>query len=267
MPNQRDWIFVLHEQGMRNCDIARKLGVAPPNVRRAIKRLQELGHIGDRPRSGRKTRPTKFDSVYANKCPWNRYLERIGELKSQTRASTQAVQAPKGSTSDGSEEACTTGKMSIPSSSLSSSKLGANSVYGCKAIHHRTSPQSSNDRNLYAEAPGMSAISEHRQNRRSVMVWAGICATWRPHWFASMREYKLAKTFTDMEVPRAGRHFVRQHWNFNKIPLQPTERKRRSNAARDFPDFITSRNGASLLNGSEPCRLQHLVNFGSKDTC
>ena len=29
---------------MRNCEIARKLGVVPLNVRRAIKRFQELGH-------------------------------------------------------------------------------------------------------------------------------------------------------------------------------------------------------------------------------
>ena len=37
---------------MRNCDISRKLGVAPANVRRAIKRFQELGHTDDRPRRG-----------------------------------------------------------------------------------------------------------------------------------------------------------------------------------------------------------------------
>ena len=55
MPNQRDRILVLHEQGMCNCDFARKLGATPLNVRRAIKRLQELGHTGNRPRSGRKS--------------------------------------------------------------------------------------------------------------------------------------------------------------------------------------------------------------------
>ena len=54
MHNQQNIILVLHEQGMRNRDIAGKLGVAPLNVRRTIKRFQELVHIGDRPRSGTK---------------------------------------------------------------------------------------------------------------------------------------------------------------------------------------------------------------------
>ena len=38
---------------MRNCNIARKLGVAPHNVRWAIKLFQELGRIGDSPRNDR----------------------------------------------------------------------------------------------------------------------------------------------------------------------------------------------------------------------
>ena len=55
MPNQRDRILVLHEQGMPNCDIARTIGAAPPYLRRTIKRFQELDHTGDGPRSGRKS--------------------------------------------------------------------------------------------------------------------------------------------------------------------------------------------------------------------
>ena len=34
-----------------------------------------------------------------------------------------------------------------------------------------------NDTSWYTEAPGTSAIIEHRQNPKSVMVWAGISAT------------------------------------------------------------------------------------------
>ena len=43
-------------------------------------------------------RQTKFDKVYAKNYPLNRYHARIGQQNSQTRAPTQAVQAPKGST-------------------------------------------------------------------------------------------------------------------------------------------------------------------------
>ena len=47
MPNQRERTLVLQEQGMSNGDIARKLGVAPPNARiMANKRFQELGDTG-----------------------------------------------------------------------------------------------------------------------------------------------------------------------------------------------------------------------------
>ncbi len=54
MPNQGGRIMDLNGQGMHNCDIVRKHGAAPPNVRMAIERLKELGYTGDRPRSGRK---------------------------------------------------------------------------------------------------------------------------------------------------------------------------------------------------------------------
>ena len=95
MPNQRDRIFVFDEHGMRNCDIARNLGVASPNVSRAVKQFQELGHTGDCPRSSRKcvhnhqkvrahTCPTKFDTVYAKNCRRNQHLARIGPRNSQT---------------------------------------------------------------------------------------------------------------------------------------------------------------------------------------
>ena len=42
-----------------------------------------------------------------------------------------------------------------------------------------------NDRRWCAEAPGTSAIIEHCQNPKPVMVWAEICI--RHLWFSSMR--------------------------------------------------------------------------------
>ena len=69
------------------------------------------------------------------------YFALIGPPNSQTRTSTQAVEAQKGSTSDGWQQACTTGKMSTISSSRHTSELWANSFHGWKVIRHRTSPQ------------------------------------------------------------------------------------------------------------------------------
>ena len=47
-----------------------------------------------------------------------------------------------------------------------------------------------------AEAPGTSAIIEHRQNSKSMMVWARICATGKtPLVFVNEGE-KFTKTFT-----------------------------------------------------------------------
>ena len=66
----------------------------------------------------KKTRPTKFDSVYTKNCPWNRYLARNGPPNSQTRAPTQAVNASKSSTSDDWQQACTTGNVSTSTSHL-----------------------------------------------------------------------------------------------------------------------------------------------------
>ena len=96
--------------GMRNWDIARKLGVAPPNVRRTIKRFQELATPVIVREVAESAQSTPLGTASSSKnafnecwqCLWEKipmkpYLAWIGPPNSQTRASAQAVQAPKGS--------------------------------------------------------------------------------------------------------------------------------------------------------------------------
>ena len=180
------------------------------------------------------TSPTKFDSVYANNCIWNLHLAQIGPPHSQTRASAHAVQAPKGSTSDG-WQACTTGKMSTNLSSRRTSELWANSVNKLKVIHYRTSPQSS-----------------ERWERVRRLYWH-FCYRWAPLKFkirdGLWRNFTSSKTplvfvnewvkihpnvyYRDnldpvVALPWARRHFGQQQWTRQK----DSARAHRANATQ-----------------------------------
>ncbi|XP_053985484.1 uncharacterized protein LOC128879934 [Hylaeus volcanicus] len=54
MASKSEQILTLHQLGNRYCDIARTLGIDKSNVRRTIKRFEELGHTRRRSGSGRK---------------------------------------------------------------------------------------------------------------------------------------------------------------------------------------------------------------------
>ncbi|CAD5207799.1 unnamed protein product [Bursaphelenchus okinawaensis] len=49
----RGAIIKLHKEGRRQCDIAKLLNIAKSTVSGVVRRYVELGHDGDRPRSGR----------------------------------------------------------------------------------------------------------------------------------------------------------------------------------------------------------------------
>ena len=55
---RRSSILTLHLEGMKNSEIAKRAQCSPRTVQRALKRYDELGDFGDRPRSGR---PPKHD--------------------------------------------------------------------------------------------------------------------------------------------------------------------------------------------------------------
>ena len=95
----------------------------------------------------------------------------VSRENSQTQASTQDAQAPKGSTADGWQQACTTGKMSTTPWCRTS---GTNSVHGWKAIHHQTSPQSTERQELAPRLPARQLSSSTAKFRS--LCWARIFA-------------------------------------------------------------------------------------------
>ena len=138
--------------------------------------------------------------------------------------------------------------MSTITSSLRTSELRANSVYGWKAITIEQGHNHENDRTWCAEAPVTSAIDEHRQNRKSVMVWAEICSTG-----------KTPLVFADEEGKNWPKRLPLWHpgyrgGSWGQSPLRPTamdaSTRFRSSPQSEivaagllqdyFPDFITS---------------------------
>ena len=111
------------ESPRHNCDIAGKLGVAPPNVRKTIQRFQELGHTGDRPINGRKRIINSTRNSQLNKKRVQRNstvsLHKLPVKPVSRRIAKQDLKL-KGSTSDVWQQASTIGKKSTPSSRMKS---------------------------------------------------------------------------------------------------------------------------------------------------
>ncbi|XP_017478987.1 PREDICTED: uncharacterized protein LOC108368613 [Rhagoletis zephyria] len=79
-----------------------------------------------------------------------------------------------------------------------------------------------NDRIWSAQAPGSSHIIEHRQNLKSVMVWAGICSSGKtPLIFVDQgvkinREVYRRNILEAVVLPWAQEHFGEQEWTFQQ---------------------------------------------------
>ena len=80
-----------------------------------------------------------------------------------------------------------------------------------------------NDRSWCAEASGMSAIVEHRQNPKSVVVSAGICATGKAPLVFVDEGVKIGQNVYHRDILDAvvvlwaRRHFGRQQWTLDFI--------------------------------------------------
>ena len=99
----------------------------------------------------------------------NRYLARISSPNCQTRASTQAVQAPKGTTLDGQQQSCTIGKMERCRQLLRRAKslnwerilFADEKLYTIEQANNHQ-----NGRRRRAEAPGTSGIVDRRKKSK-----------------------------------------------------------------------------------------------------
>ena len=191
MPNKGDRILVLHEQEMSNCDIERKLDDAPPNVRR--KRFQELGHTSDRPRRSRKLtiNTTRNRQLVKKRVQQNstvsmrktarekRYLARIGQPNSQTRASIQALQVTKG-------QLLTADNKRVR---LEGWLLWTGSEFLSQMISNSPSNKPTIARTTGASAPKLPARLPSSTAKIQSPWWFGpeFATPVRPLWFSSMR--------------------------------------------------------------------------------
>ena len=148
-------------------------------------------------------------------------------------------------------------------SSSHTSELGAKSVHGWKVMPHRTRPQSSERQDAAALRLPAHQLSEQRQNPKSVMV----CAR-RPLVVFVDEGLKIHQNAYHSETLGSVATLVDSNGNFNTIMLQPSERKRhRSGASPLFSRLHHICGMAALLAWSQPCGLQHLVNFRGHGLC
>ena len=104
-----------------------------------------------------------------------------------------------------------------------------------------------NDKSWSAEAPGTSAIVEHRQNPQSVMVWGGICASSKtPLVFVDQgvkinQEAYRRDILETVVLPGAQQHFGDVNCTFQQDSAPGHKAKTTQYWCRThYPDFIAS---------------------------
>ena len=104
-----------------------------------------------------------------------------------------------------------------------------------------------NDRSWSAEAPGTSAIVEHRQNPQSVMVWGGICASGKTPLVFVDQGVKINQEVYRRDILKtvvllwAQQRFGDVNWTFQQDSASAHKAKTTQYWCRThFPDFIAS---------------------------
>ncbi|XP_076037187.1 uncharacterized protein LOC143022725 [Oratosquilla oratoria] len=271
MANKRNTILELHRQGKRQCDIVRLLGVRKDVISKAVKRFKELGHEGDRPGRGRR------------KCtintPRNRQIIKK-RVPRNSRVSLRTIARETG-ISDRSVRQMAKQELELKPYKIQKAQLLTDEnkrvqLQRCRQLIHRAAGQQwerivftdeklftveqahnrQNDRSWSAEAPGTSAIIEHRQNPQSVMVWGGICASVKTPLVFVERGQKSTRTCTDATSSRPwyfrgpSSTLAMRNGRSSRIPLRPTGQKRLRSGAK--PIFWVS---SHLRNGRRTLRI------------
>ena len=191
MSNKDSAILKLFRKGMRQCDIVRLLNVPKQTVSKAVNRFKELSHDGRHPGSG--TSRTVNTSA-------NRQIIRK-RAKRNSRVSMRKIARETGMKRESVRQMAKR-ELNLMPYKLQKVQLLTDEnkrvrLQRCRQLKCRAAAQRwerilftdeklftveqahnhQNDRSWSAEAPGTSAIVEHRQNPQSVMVWGGICAS------------------------------------------------------------------------------------------
>ncbi|XP_076058393.1 uncharacterized protein LOC143035330 [Oratosquilla oratoria] len=236
MANKRNAILELHLQGKRQCDIVRLLGVRKDVISKAVKRFKELGHEGDRPGRGRKRTVN---------TPRNRQIIKKRVLRN-SRVSMRKIARETG-ISDRSVRRMAKQKLELKPYKIQKAQLLTDEnkrvrLQRCRQLIRRAAGQQwerivftdeklftveqaynrQKDRSWSAEAPGTSAIIEHRQNPQSVMVWGGICASGKTPLVFVEQGVKIDKDVYRRDIleavvlPWTQQHFGDAEWTFQQ---------------------------------------------------
>lgn len=260
MSTQNEKIWAMHQLGHRPIDIARTLGMDKSNVRRSIKRFEGLGGVSRRPGSGRKrtVNISKNRQIIKKRVERNPRvsMRKIARETGISRSSVQRIakkefklkpykfQKVQLLTDDNKRvrlARCRQLKRRAASQKWERILFTDEKLFTVEQSHNHQ-----NDRIWSIDSPGTSAIVEHRQNPKSVMVWAGICASGKtPLVFVDEgvkinQEVYRRDILEAVALPWAQQHFGDGEWTFQ----QDSAPAHRAKATQEwcethFPDFIT----------------------------
>ncbi|GBM01374.1 hypothetical protein AVEN_135796-1 [Araneus ventricosus] len=261
MSSKRSAILELFKRGKRQCEIVRLLNVPRQTASDAICRFKELGNHGRRPGSGRK------HTVNASK---NRKAIKK-RVQRNPRVSMRKIARDMG-ISDRSVRRMAKTELGLKPYKFQNFQLLTEKhklvrLQRCRKLLRRAATihwerflftdeklftvqqahNSQNDRIWSVDAPGTSAIVEHRQHPKLVMVWGGICASGKtPLVFVDEGvkiNHKLYRRdiLEAVVLPWAKKHFGNVNWTFQQdsAPAHKAEKTQEWCKAH-FPDMISS---------------------------